>query len=90
MGGRSPSEGTSDRDPNDAPSPGDSSASRPDADDEASAGRDEDPWVRAIEALTSRSDPVPEEVLEAARRALKARRDEPPVAPGRAGTPDER
>jgi hypothetical protein len=74
----SPSDGALPRDP-EPPVSEDGCATDSDAD-----SADDDQWVRAIEALARRTDPVPEEVLRAARRALHARDDERPSTP-----PDE-
>jgi len=62
-----PSQGTSARDPEHPASEGRC------AGDSDVGGEGDDEWVRAIEALAARVDPVPEDVLQAARRALHAR-----------------
>jgi hypothetical protein len=65
-----PSQGTSARDPEHPTSPGRRASDSPVADE---VDDTDDEWVRVIEALAARVDPVPEEVLKAARRALHAR-----------------
>jgi hypothetical protein len=68
----SPSDGASSRDP-EAPVADDGCTSDPDVD-----SADDDQWVRAIEALARRADPVPAEVLRAARAALRVHDPEQP------------
>jgi hypothetical protein len=71
MGESLPSRGIPARDP-DHPTAGDT---------EGDAERDDERLATEVEALAARADPVPEEVVEAARRAFKAGRKQKPVGP---------
>jgi hypothetical protein len=63
-----PSQGMPARDP-DHPTAPDESAS-----DRDTESRDDDREANEIAALAARADPVPDEVVEAAKRALRSRR----------------
>jgi hypothetical protein len=79
MGESLPSRGTPARDPDHPTSPG-ATADDPDTERDA-ADRDDDRLVTEIEALAARADPVPEEVVEAARRVFKAGRKKKAAGP---------
>ena len=78
-----PSKGRSARDPDSRPA--DDGPSSPDSDPERDDEREDDRWAREMAALAAHSDPVPREVVEAARRAFTKRRPKPDNGP----TPDE-
>jgi hypothetical protein len=65
----SPSGSRSARDP-DHPASDGARSSDPEAGDEQS---EDERWLRELAALAARSDPVPADVLKAARNALKTR-----------------
>ena len=76
MGESLPSQGMPARDPEHP-----TSSRKPDGDRDADTntesdaeGRDDDQLAAEIEALAGRADPVPEAVVEAARRAFKGER----------------
>jgi hypothetical protein len=88
MGESLPSQGAPARDPDHPTSHGES---RSDRDTESDSGGGDDPrLINEIDALAARADPVPEAVVEAARRAFKPRRGKKPVAPPKPPKPPER
>jgi hypothetical protein len=74
-----PSKGRSARDPDSRPArdgPSSTDSDR-DADDRDSEEREDDRWSREMAALAARTDPVPQEVVDAARRAFTKRGPKP-------------
>ena len=65
----SPSGGRAARDP-EHPAPEGAHSGDPEVDDERA---EEERWLRELAALAARSDPVPAEVIEAARKTFKTR-----------------
>ena len=85
-----PSQGTPARDPDHPTSSGESVGNRDaEASDTESRETKGDPkarktearWVAEIAAVAARADPVPDEVVQEARRALRARRGKKSVGP---------
>ena len=74
-----PSKGRSARDPDSRPAGGGPSSPDSDRDDEDgdSDEREDDRWAREMAALAARTDPVPQEVVDAARRAFTKRGPKP-------------
>ncbi|MDQ1468464.1 MAG: hypothetical protein QOH10_2879 [Actinomycetota bacterium] len=71
-----PSKGRSARDPDSRPAP-DSDRDADDREADDAEEREDDRWSREMAALAARTDPVPQEVVDAARRAFTKRGPKP-------------
>ena len=88
MGESLPSHGMPARDPDHPTASGGSAGDR---DTESDTESDADERLASeVEALAARADPVPEEVVEAARRAFKAGRKKKPVGPRGSSKSDDK